>query len=351
MAYENSISALPAPAHPMANPGYGKRAAPGEPGQARRSPDFAHLPPREAYVAAFVDRLPEGAAMDVKSLAKVLPLYGQQAVGSALNTLSRAGHLRRVRQLAETGDTGTRWVFRTYWSRVARDDEWWTRFLTDDGAGGLDGPALPAAPASVRTGTPVPVSDGAPGPPAPAPATARSTAYQALAQLGRIEARLTLSAADCAALADLAASWFERGATLDRFTSALSSGLPDVVYAPHALLARRLRDKLPPEPARDPAPVPGPVSGPAPSPAHGLRRTILECTECGVPGRPQALPGGLCRACAAHGGASGPSMTVTATAAADIAPDVRRHVSRIRAAIATRGDRASSAEPGLLFSR
>ncbi|MFD0069860.1 MarR family transcriptional regulator, partial [Streptomyces sp. NPDC127574] len=76
MASENSISALPAPAHPMANPGYGKRAAPGEPGQTRRSADFGHLPPREAYVAAFVDRLPEGAAMDVKSLAKVLPLYG-----------------------------------------------------------------------------------------------------------------------------------------------------------------------------------------------------------------------------------------------------------------------------------
>ncbi|MFD6932381.1 MarR family transcriptional regulator [Streptomyces sp. NPDC059945] len=347
MASENSISALPAPAHPMANPGYGKRAAPGEPGQTRRSADFGHLPPREAYVAAFVDRLPEGAAMDVKSLAKVLPLYGQQAVGSALNALSRAGHLRRVRQLAETGDTGTRWVFRTYWSRVARDDEWWTRFLTGDGAGRLDDPALPAAPASLRTGAPVPASDGAPGPPAPPPVATRSTAYQALAQLGRIDGRLMLSAADCAALADLAAPWFERGVTPDRFTNALTSGLPDVVHAPRALLGRRLRDKLPPEAAPDPTPAPAPGPGPERGPAHGLRRTIVECTECGVPGRPQALPGGLCRACAAPGRASGPSVTATA----DGAPDVRRHVSRIRAAIATRRGQVSNSEPGLLFSR
>ncbi|MFF1515442.1 MarR family transcriptional regulator [Streptomyces sp. NPDC058305] len=347
MASENSISALPAPAHPMANAGYGKRAAPGEPGQTRRSPDFGHLPPREAYVAAFVDRLPEGAAMDVKSLAKVLPLYGQQAVGSALNALSRAGHLRRVRQLAETGDTGTRWVFRTYWSRVARDDEWWTRFLTGDGAGGLDDPALPAAPASLRTGAPVPASDGAPGAPVPPPVATRSTAYQALAQLGRIEGRLTLSAADCAALADLAAPWFERGVTLDRFTCALTSGLPDVVHAPRALLGRRLRDKLPPEAAPDLTPAPASGPRPAPGRAHGLRRTIVECTECGVPGRPQALPGGLCRACAARGRPSGPSVTATA----DVAPDVRRHVSRIRAAIATRRGQVSASEPGLLFSR
>lgn len=57
----------------MANPGYGKRTIPAEPGAALRPVDFSHLPAREAYIAAYVHRLPEGAAMDVKSLAKVLP--------------------------------------------------------------------------------------------------------------------------------------------------------------------------------------------------------------------------------------------------------------------------------------
>jgi hypothetical protein len=42
--------------HPMANPGYGKRDAPDQ--LPRTAHDFAHLPPREAAVAAYIDRLP-----------------------------------------------------------------------------------------------------------------------------------------------------------------------------------------------------------------------------------------------------------------------------------------------------
>ncbi|MET7652711.1 hypothetical protein [Streptomyces sp. NPDC005486] len=55
----------------MANPGYGKRAAPG---QLRRTHhDFTHLPPREAAIAAYIDRLPDGTDISVKTLAKALP--------------------------------------------------------------------------------------------------------------------------------------------------------------------------------------------------------------------------------------------------------------------------------------
>ncbi|GAA2912154.1 hypothetical protein GCM10020221_04790 [Streptomyces thioluteus] len=73
-AYPNPA---PLPAHPprMARPGFGKRSAPAQ--APRRKDDFAHLPPREASIAAFIDRLPEGAAMDGKSLAAQLPAYGQ----------------------------------------------------------------------------------------------------------------------------------------------------------------------------------------------------------------------------------------------------------------------------------
>lgn len=81
------------------------------------------LPARERYIAGFVERLPEGAAMSVKCLAKLIPLYGQQAVASALTALSVAGHPRRVR--CAVGEGGqVRWVFRAYWSRTARDNEW-----------------------------------------------------------------------------------------------------------------------------------------------------------------------------------------------------------------------------------
>ena len=129
MATENLSAALRTPPasrpYARAHIGYGKRTAPGQrPAQAN---DFALLPERERYVAGYVDRLPDGGAMDVKSLAKALPLYGQMAVGSALRALGVAGHLRRVRcQVIEDGQS--RWVTRTFWSRTARDSEWWDAF-------------------------------------------------------------------------------------------------------------------------------------------------------------------------------------------------------------------------------
>ncbi|MFE9459690.1 hypothetical protein, partial [Streptomyces californicus] len=107
----------------------------------------------------FIDRLPEGASMSVKQLAKHLPLYGQQAIGTSLNSLTVAGHMRRVRCMLNTGpgpgagarpgsgmSTGTgagagagagkagevRWIFRTFWSRTARDNEWWNTYLATE---------------------------------------------------------------------------------------------------------------------------------------------------------------------------------------------------------------------------
>ncbi|MFD7421244.1 MarR family transcriptional regulator [Streptomyces californicus] len=140
-------------AYPMAKPGYGKRNAPDQRPPARD--DFALLPARERYVAGFIDRLAQGAAMSVKQLAKHLPLYGQQAIGTSLNSLSVAGHLRRVRSRLTTG-TGTgapngkggevRWTFRTFWSRTARDNEWWNAYLATAHATQTIAPADVAAP-------------------------------------------------------------------------------------------------------------------------------------------------------------------------------------------------------------
>ncbi|MFI1934471.1 MarR family transcriptional regulator, partial [Streptomyces sp. NPDC020330] len=245
-------------AYPMAKPGYGKRSAPDQ--QARTRNDFALLPTRERYVAGFVDHLPEGAAMSVKTLAKQLPLYGQQAISTSLNSLSVAGHLRRVRCPVVGAGDETRWVFRTFWSRTARDNEWWNTYLateqaTLDTAPAPEASALdtappppwapaeepPPLPALERTGTEqtpepsavphqrAPAQDWAPEPtpraPGAVPATPQtssgagpSPAYLALARLGREDHRLTLSADDCATLEPQATEWLARGVSVDYLT-------------------------------------------------------------------------------------------------------------------------------------
>ncbi|WP_237535998.1 MarR family transcriptional regulator [Streptomyces sp. SID3343] len=343
----------------MANPGYGKRSVPDQP--PRRRGDFAHLPEREAYIAAYVDRLPDGAAMDAKTLAKALPRHGQQAVRSALTALSVAGHLRRVREVV--GGDQTRWVYRTYFSRIACDDAWWARFLADDSPRTIPPAAFessvvtpfvtpkPVAEAVVRgSGKTRPAVAHAPDPdPAPAhvptPARApapnekqptqqpaatpvgddrvpdrpRSAAYEALAELGHVDARLTLSAADCAALEELATEWLTRGTTAQQLVLALTSGLPDRVHSPGAFTRKRLVEKLPPEPAR--------AAVPEPDPAKPVRR-LMECTGCAVPGRPEALPGGLCSTCR-HEQPAAPATALPVH-------EVRRRVQELRRSLRTR---------------
>ncbi|MGW2850415.1 MarR family transcriptional regulator, partial [Streptomyces sp. NPDC001274] len=282
--------AAPRVAPPKARPGYGKRSVPEE-----RPPceaDFASLPVRERHIAGYVEALAEGAAMDIKSLAKSLPLYGQMAVGSALRALSVAGHLRRGRCVS-IEDGQVRWVTRTFWSRVAHDNEWWTAFLAaENDRVTRPGPQAPA-PASV----PVPVPASVPAPAAQVPQQrvaepevpvqpqshggVPSPAFAALARLGRVDSRLALSAADCAGLEGLVAEWFARGVDADYLTRVLTAGLPDAVGSPFGLVRRRLQDKLPPSLPATPVP-PAPAEAP-------VRRVMPECTECGVPGRPEAF--------------------------------------------------------------
>ncbi|MFF8913686.1 MarR family transcriptional regulator [Streptomyces sp. NPDC015032] len=295
--------------HPKANPGYGKRSVPDQ--RPAREGDFALLPERERHIAGYVDALPEGAAMDIKSLARSQPLYGQMAVGSALRALGVAGHLRHVRCLS--GEDGqVRWVTRTFWSRTARDNEWWDAFLTAEECGSAPqeaaAPLPPWVPASLaasepsasvpahppvttvpqqRTPEPMPQPEPQPQPGLKATADRPSPAFLVLARLGRTDSRLALSAADCAALEQAAAEWLARGADADHLTRALIAGLPASVDSPFGFVRRRLRDKLPP---RLPA---------AATAAQGtpVRRLMVECTECRVPGRPEAFRDGLCGPC------------------------------------------------------
>ncbi|MGA6171713.1 MarR family transcriptional regulator [Streptomyces sp. NPDC012600] len=330
----------------MANPGYGKRSAPDQ--LPRGAQDFSLLPTRERYVAGFIDHLPEGASMSVKQLAKQLPLYGQQAISTALNSLSVAGHLRRVRCPVGTGDE-TRWVFRTFWSRTARDNEWWNTYLaTETAAKAATAQAattnVAVPPPSARTEEepprPAPVGVGDhryPEPPAvpqqrntyptgtaageaatpPAPETGPSPAYLALARLGREDHRLALSADDCAALEAQAAEWLARGVTVDYLTSALTAGIPAEVSSPVGFLRRRLTAKLPPY---------LPPTTVRPSRAAPAVRVLVECTECGTPGPPEALPDGLCRPCRGTCGTSPGDSSPTLA----VPPDIKTHMANLR---------------------
>ncbi|MEU2998156.1 MarR family transcriptional regulator [Streptomyces sp. NPDC006995] len=151
-------------------------------------------------------------------------------------------------------------------------------------------------------------------------ATELSPAYLALARLGRGDHRLALSAHDCAALEPLATRWLDRGVTTDYLTNALTAGLPTQVDSPAGLLRRRLTDKMPPQlPATNTPPDTG-TDTPVPA-----RRILVECTDCGRPGPPEALPHGLCRPChRAH------------TSVADTPPDptqiaaVKAHMANLR---------------------
>ncbi|MFJ4125611.1 MarR family transcriptional regulator [[Kitasatospora] papulosa] len=302
MAIQHLSSAPPAPAasrpYRKAHTGYGKQAVPAQGPSGAGA--FASLPERERYVAGYVDHLPDGAAMDIKSLAKDLPLYGQMAIGTALRALAVAGHLRRVRCRVE-GDGRCRWVTLTYWSRTAHDNEWWTATLAGEASTGPEQapvrsaePILPRqrsaqADITMRT-SPNPPRDE-PNAAGPTAVAAPSPACLVLAELGRREPRLALSAADCDALEPLAAAWFARGVSADYLTSALTAGLPERIGSPVGLVRRRLTDKMPPHLPAAPAPTRDLPPG---TPVRGL---LVECTECGRPGPAAALPDGLCKPC------------------------------------------------------
>ncbi|MEU6847704.1 hypothetical protein ABZ930_38175 [Streptomyces sp. NPDC046716] len=273
------FSAARVPAHPAARPGYGKRSAPDQ--HPRTNADFTHLPPREAHIAGFIDRLHDGADISVKLLASCLP-YGQQAMRTALNNLQAAGHLRRGREHL-VGSGSARWVTRSWFSRTARDDAWWTRFLRGD------------------------VPDDVPKPQPPT----RNRAYILLAALGRTAPTLALSAKECTELGPLTETWFARGADEPAIVHALTTGLPNPVHSPAALVRSRLTAKLPPEPA----------------PRPPLR--VLECATCGDPGRPEGIEAGRCGMC--RGTTRPPSRTAgppTLTA-----ETVHARAARIRSAM------------------
>ncbi|EPH46314.1 hypothetical protein ABT390_13030 [Streptomyces aurantiacus] len=279
----------------MAKTGYGKRHAGDEPPYAEA--DFAHLAPREAELAAFIDELPTGAAMGHKVIAAEHPRYGQQAVRTSMGRLTEAGHLRWIKEHLTVEDNSMRWVTRTYWSRLRRSEEWWAEFVrarhgrdvTHDHQPGL-----------ARADEAEPDLDPDPDPePPPEPEGAAeepSVAHRTLAQLRAADRRLALSEGDCAALEPLAVEWLARGATPAELTHALTAGLPPTVTNPGGLARSRLESKMPPKPP----------AKHRPAARARVTRAVFVCGLCEEPETAVPLVNGLCAECRAGCGLDEP---------------------------------------------
>lgn len=291
MAYAQPSPALPSPAHPMANTGYGKRATGDEDPHA--DPDFAHLLPRDAEIAVFIDHLDDGHAMGHKVIAAEHPHYGQQACRTSLKSLTGAGHLRWIKEHITVEDNSMRWVTRTYWSRTPRSAQWWAEFarerhgrdVTHDYQPGLARAEDPAPePESESDGTPE--TDPTPEP---------SAAYRTLTRLRSADPRMGLSEAECRALEPLAAEWLSRGATPAELTRALTDGLPPTITNPGGLARTRLETKMPPK--KNDAVQTRPLRA-------RVTRVLMACATCDADERTAKIINGVCEECRAE-----PDMT------------------------------------------
>ncbi|MFH8490225.1 hypothetical protein [Streptomyces longisporoflavus] len=281
----------------MAKTGYGKRLADDE--EPHTDADFAHLHPRDADIAVFVDHLEDGAAMGYKDLAAVHPLYGQQAIRTSLRRLTEAGHLRWIKEHLTVEDSSMRWVTRTYWSRIRWSEEWWAEFararhgqdVTHDHRSGLARAEEPT-PEQEQEQEPTPEPDAAPpteNAEVPGgPGHAETPAYRALASLRDADRRMALSEGECRQLESRAAEWLERGATPQDITLALTSGLPPTVTNPGGLARTRLESKMPPKP------------NPKTRGRVRVTRAVMVCGLCEEPETSVKLIKGICVECRAE---------------------------------------------------
>lgn len=197
------------------------------------------------------------------------------------------GHLRRGGECVAT-EEALIWVTRTFFSRTARDDEWWAAYTRGD----------------------VPREQQRP---------TRSRSFILLAALGKAAPSLSLPEAHCVRLEPQVSEWFERGATEAEIMCALTQGLPVEIYSPVAFVGRRLLEKLPP--ARI-------------APVRQVVLRTLECRECRAPGAPEAMPGGICGACRGK-----PADVTGGPAGAVPVHGVRARMSAVRAGLVPRADR------------
>lgn len=240
-------------------------------------------------LGAHILSLPEGAPVDIRSLADRFP-EGRDRIAFALRELEAHGYLERVRERTEAGRLFTR----TYAhhtpggagtvrgltrsvaaARLSADDRQAPQEDDRDGTGSVTEDARATSVLAE------PQPDLEPGPPAvperrteaahdqpPAhvpsavgtsPDARHEKAAALLAALRRTDDRLTLSPRDVNRLAPAVTAWFDRGVPAAVVHRVLTADLPVDVRRPAGVLDYRLRELLPaPLPA-----IPAPCAVPA----------------------------------------------------------------------------------------
>ncbi|MFI0968095.1 helix-turn-helix domain-containing protein [Streptomyces sp. NPDC021080] len=206
-------------------------------------------------IAVHILSLPEGARVDIRSLAEWFP-EGRARIACALRELEARGYVERVRERLPSGQM----ITRTYafhapaLTRARREAEQ---------SAAPAAPVREASPTITTAPTPAPTvpdhfSSGAspcdslperaaaPADPDPPRGEHHDKAEALLAGLRRTDIRLTLSGREVRRLAPLVAAWFENGLGGATVIHALTDGLPLHVRHPAGFLRNRLLDLLPP---------------------------------------------------------------------------------------------------------
>ncbi|MCX4859268.1 helix-turn-helix domain-containing protein [Streptomyces canus] len=214
-------------------------------------------------LACHIQSLPQGAHVDIKTLAARFP-EGRDRIAAALRELETHGYLRRTRERVPSGRIVTRTVSCNRPGHRGRAAEGHT----------------PAAPKKRQPPARKRLLPAVPQPGYPAPALLQQ-ATDLLTGLRRHDPRLFLSATDTEHLAPGVAAWLERDLTPTAVRDALTARLPaEPLHRPAALLAHRLTAQLPPLPPYRP-----------PTPPPEVRHPFQTCDGCTrvfrspVPGR------------------------------------------------------------------
>jgi len=211
-------------------------------------------------LAVYIQSLPTGAPVDIKTLAARFP-EGTTRIAAALRELETHGYLHRTRERTETGRIVTRTVSCNQPGRQRDRDA--------SEAAPPKPPARRAATTPQRNPARPRALPAVPKPASTSPTLLR-TATEILAGLRRTDPRLLLSATDAEHLAPGVAAWLERDLAPTAVRHALTSDLPpQPLRRPAALLAHRLTAQLPPLPPFR-----------APEPAPPVRHPLRNCDTC-----------------------------------------------------------------------
>ncbi|MEV5846083.1 helix-turn-helix domain-containing protein [Streptomyces sp. NPDC051985] len=212
-------------------------------------------------IGGYIQSLPEGAPVSIKSLAERLP-EGEIRIASALRELEKYGFHLRTKERLPSGQV----VTRTFAYNRPR------RAVVEAARAPEPKPKAPVPPRAPR------------GP---------RKAADLLAGLRAHDSRLLLSERDVHRLTPAVSEWLERGVPPTAVVRVLTADLPrDPIKHPAAFLAHRLAGQLPPA-------LPAPTPRDTPAPARPDRPDPLQnCEGCERAFR--AAAPGRCRDCRAR---------------------------------------------------